>query len=58
MANRDMNKLKGRLREKGLTYKEAAEYIGMGVNTLSDKLNGVRTFNLDEAELSAYFFGR
>lgn len=50
MRYKEMRKLKGRLREKGLTYKEAAEKLGMGVNTISDKLNGARSFTLDEAD--------
>lgn len=50
MRYKEMSKLKGRLREKGLTYKEAAGKLGMGINTLSDKLNGSSSFTLDEAD--------
>lgn len=44
-----LNKLKGRIREKGETYRSISEKIGMGASTLNNKLNGYSAFNVDEA---------
>lgn len=40
--------LKGRIREKGMTYRSLAPKIGMSYNTLCDKLNGHLAFDTDE----------
>lgn len=45
-----MWELKRKVKEEGLTYAELAEKVGMGKNTLSDKLNGKSTFNIDEVQ--------
>lgn len=42
--------LKKRIKEEGLNYEELATKIGMGVNTLSNKLNGKSTFDIDEVQ--------
>lgn len=42
--------LKRKMKEEGITYKEMADKIGMGVNTLSDKLNGKSSFNIEEVK--------
>jgi Helix-turn-helix. len=40
--------LKGKIREKGMTYRSLAPKLGMSYNTLSDKLNGHFAFDTDE----------
>lgn len=40
--------LKGKIREKGMTYRSLAPKIGMSYNTLSDKLNGHYAFDIEE----------
>ncbi len=40
--------LKGKIREKGMTYRSLAPKVGMSYNTLSDKLNGHFAFDTDE----------
>ena len=49
----ELNGLKGRIREKGTSYRRLAEELGIGVNTLSDKINGFYPFNVSEAEALA-----
>ena len=44
-----LNKLKGRIRELGETYRTIGDKIGIGANTLSNKINGYSAFNVDEA---------
>lgn len=44
-----LNKLKGKIRENGESYRSIGEKIGMGVNTLNNKLNGYSPFNVEEA---------
>jgi hypothetical protein len=46
-----MWELKRKIKEEGYTYAELAVEIGMGANTLSDKLNGKSTFTIDEVQL-------
>lgn len=43
------NKIKGKLAEKGITQKQAAEKLGIRQATFSQKLNNVRPITLDEA---------
>lgn len=45
----ELVKVKGRIREKGLSYRELSRIMGIGVNTLNDKLNGYSSIYLDEA---------
>jgi len=40
--------LKGKIREKGMTYRSLAPKIGISYNTLSDKLNGHYAFDIEE----------
>lgn len=42
--------LKRKIKEEDLTYAELAEKIGMRSNTLSNKLNGKSTFDIDEVQ--------
>ena len=48
MVNRNM--LKGKIAEAGLTQTELAARIGIGYNTLSYKLNGKKSFTVEEAD--------
>ena len=44
----DINKLKGKIREKGLTYKILAQKIGIGLTSMNYKINGKHLFNHEE----------
>ena len=44
------NKLKGRIKEKGLTQADVAQYLQVAQPTANQKINNVRPFDLDEAE--------
>lgn len=53
----ELRELKGVVRGQGLTYQELAGKAGMGVNTLSNKLNGKSSFDADEIESIASVLG-
>ena len=42
------NKLKGKIREKGLTYQKLAKKIGISVTSVNYKVNGQNFFNHEE----------
>lgn len=42
-------KLKAAMIEAGCTQKELAEKLGISENSVSKKINGKRSFNIDEA---------
>ena len=44
----DINKLKGKIREKGMTYKILAQKIGIGLTSMNYKINGKNLFNQEE----------
>ena len=44
----DINKLKGKIREKRLTYKILAQKIGIGLTSMHYKSNGKNLFNQEE----------
>lgn len=44
------NKIKGRMKELGLTQADVAHELGIATPTASQKINNVRYFTLDEAE--------
>ena len=44
----DINKLKGKIREKGLTYKILAQKIGIGLTSMNYKINGKNLFNQEK----------
>jgi DNA-binding helix-turn-helix protein len=44
----DINKLKGKIREKRLTYKILAQKIGIGLTSMNYKINGKNLFNQEE----------
>lgn len=46
----NVNKVRGRLAELGLTQKDVAKTLGIAQSTASQKLNMSRPFYLDEAE--------
>ena len=45
-----LNKVKGRLKEKNITYYEFSSMLGMSVTTFSDKINGKKRFYIDEVK--------
>lgn len=47
----ELNYLKGKMREKGETYRSMSAKIGIPLNTLNNKLNGYSTFDVKEAVL-------
>lgn len=44
------NKLKGLLREKGITQADLAKFLELSQPTVNQKINNVRPMTLDEAE--------
>lgn len=44
------NKIKGRIMELGMTYKDVASELKLALPTVSQKINNVRPMNLVEAE--------
>lgn len=44
------NKIKGRIVELGMTYKDVAAELGLALPTISQKINNVRPMYLHEAE--------
>lgn len=48
MGRKNLNKLKGKLLEKGKTYQDSAGYLGISTNAFNDKINGKRRFYVDE----------
>ena len=45
-----INKLKGKMREKKVTYKKCAEVLKLSSTTVNDKVNGKKRFYVDEIE--------
>lgn len=45
----ELNKLKGRMREKGETYRSMSKKTGIPLNTFNNKVNGYSTFDISEA---------
>lgn len=41
--------LKGKFREKNLSYEEVAKMLSISITTLSNKMNGVSEFTITEA---------
>lgn len=46
---KELNKLKGRIREKGKSYRTIANDIGMSLNAFNSKMNGRSSFDIVEA---------
>lgn len=44
------NRLKGAMREKGMTYANMSEYLGISKATFCRKINGESDFYMSEAE--------
>lgn len=44
------NKLKGRMKELEITQADVAKVLGIAQSTANQKLNNIRSFNLEEAE--------
>ena len=55
MPNAQM--IKDRMRERGLTQKDVAADLGIAAPTVSQKINGVRPMDLDEARKIAALLG-
>lgn len=51
----ELTAIKGRIREKGTSYRELARNINISLNTLSDKINGFYAMELSEAEKIAEY---
>ena len=51
----ELNKLRGRIKEKGYTQEEVAKYINIAPSTFSTKINGTAFFNQDEIHQLAIF---
>lgn len=49
-----MNKLKGAMRERGVTQQELADEIGITVQAMNAKLNGRTAFTIPEAQKITY----
>ena len=45
----ELNKLKGKMREMGETYRSMSEKTGIPLNTLNNKINGYSLFDITEA---------
>lgn len=51
----NLQKLKGKITEKEMSYAKCANNIGVSLTTFSDKMNGKRKFYVEEAnELSIF----
>lgn len=46
-------KIKDRMHEKGITQKEVAGALGLAGPTVSQKINGIRPMDLEEAKIIA-----
>ena len=44
------NKLKGKLKEMGLTYEDCAKELGMSIAAFNNKMNGTSKFTIPEAQ--------
>lgn len=51
------NKIKGRIKELGLVQSDIAKKLGLAEPTVSQKINGKRPMNLDEARELAEMLG-
>ena len=51
------NKIKGRLRELGLTQADVAKKLNMAQATINQKINNARPMDLKEAELLSEILG-
>ena len=47
------NKIKGRMRELGITQADVAKFLNVAQPTVNQKINNIRPFDLDEAEKGA-----
>lgn len=43
-----LHKVKGRLKENGITYNEFSSLLGMSTTSFSGKINGKKRFYIDE----------
>lgn len=45
----ELSKIKGKITEKGMSYRKLCKAIGISLNCINDKLNGYSLFYIDEA---------
>lgn len=45
-----LHKVKGKLKEHGITYAELSTILGMSITSFSDKMNGKKRFYIDEVK--------
>lgn len=50
LKHKPYNRLKGDLREKGLTYSTVAAFLNISETALSHKINGISDFYITEME--------
>lgn len=53
----NLDKLKGKLREKRLSYNKVAEILGVSTATVSSKMNGETRFYLEEIRVLSDYLG-
>jgi len=54
----NFDKIKGLMREKGITYVKASEILNMSVTNISDKLNGkIKPFDTEQAKAISGMLG-
>lgn len=53
----NLDRLKGKLREKGKSYEDCAGYLGVSVTTFNSKMNGRSKFYVDEINKLSTFLG-
>jgi transcriptional regulator with XRE-family HTH domain len=53
----NLDKLKGKLREKRLSYNKVAEILGVSTTTVSSKMNGETRFYLEEIRVLSDYLG-
>lgn len=51
------NKIKGRMRELGITQADVAKFLNVAQPTVNQKINNIRPFDLDEAEKFSNLLG-
>lgn len=53
----NLDKLKGKLKEKRLSYNKVAEILGVSTTTVSSKMNGETRFYLEEIRVLSDYLG-
>lgn len=53
----ELNKVKGKMRELGITFRSLAKITGLSLNTVNDKLNGHSLCDVNQAVLICSVLG-